>query len=330
MVAATTGRDVPEVHRGRGDHAGHGRGGIGQDPRGDRVEPGHVGDRRHQRHVADVDVGGRVARRPSSTPPAWAPRRAAPASPRSRSRCCPTRPRRAHPDSAPRRTAGGRRRSGAAHIASRPPRGRSARRGRTRPRRPPPRAARRARRAAPPGCRRRPAGWRPRRARSRVAEERVLRHPWCPACRRGRRSGDSWALLTSRSVRPGARNGRYVGGPRGRPPPVPVRRRSLTWPRSYGDIPNRLSVTPQRARRVRCVGWPHRQQRPAARLPASGCRWPRRPPCWWAALGLLGVLWQAFEAGFGTEGNVPDVHPHHAQRAHPRRACTSSAPAGSP
>ena len=24
-----------------------------------------------------------------------------------------------------------------------------------------------------------------------------------------------------------------------------------------------------------------------------------------AALGLLGVLWQAFEAGFGTEGNVP-------------------------
>jgi hypothetical protein len=49
------------IHRRRGDHAGHGGGGIREDPRGDRVEPGHVRDGGHQDHVADVHVGAGVA-----------------------------------------------------------------------------------------------------------------------------------------------------------------------------------------------------------------------------------------------------------------------------
>ena len=110
------------LDRRRAHHPRHRRGGVGQHARGDRVQAGDVGDRGHQRHVGAADVVARVAARPSSRPSASARRPAARASRRSRSRCCPTRPRRARRRCAPPRT-------GAPPAPPRPPP------SRTRPRR---------------------------------------------------------------------------------------------------------------------------------------------------------------------------------------------------
>jgi branched-chain amino acid transport system permease protein len=64
-----------------------------------------------------------------------------------------------------------------------------------------------------------------------------------------------------------------------------------------------------RFRRKQAKGWVRgmASQTAAARRSPPRARFPVAPTValLLAALGLLGVLWQAFEAGFGTEGNVP-------------------------
>ena len=142
--------------------------------------------------VADVDVGAGVAGGHGRDHQLGHARPAARASPRSRSRCCPSRRRRARPGSAPRRTAGGRRPA--------------------RPRTSPPRRAP----AVGQGGEVEPAGGghllarhvgrgarRPLRADvdQQGGDPGLLaagrggtrtRRPWCRACRRGRRS--DWSL----------------------------------------------------------------------------------------------------------------------------------------
>ena len=185
--------DAARLRRGRpaarGDHARHRGGRVGEDPRGDRVQSGDVGDRRHQRHVADVDVGGSCRRRPWSRPRAWAPPRAAPAWPRVAIAVLPDPPAARtpwqRPSSKSRRTTSG----AAAHIAST-----AAPRSVRAPRSNPPAAATSSRDTSA-GVRGGPCvptstseGGDAGRVAAGRAGTRTPR-PWCPGCRRGRRSG---------------------------------------------------------------------------------------------------------------------------------------------